>query len=220
MQLPGTECGHARMQSSDDEIQVEEFPPVASTSPHALKGMHPSSSTPALPTHLARESEGSDDNANYTRGMHAACKTSHLVIWVHSGSIAFFLMLFMRSSSQRSVCATQHPAFPSGSRYGFFVSPEHRMLVAIPIWAQQPERLTVRAFLLAGQCVRGSLQNWDFKLRLCCVQIRTRFWRQWAQQIPSISRSAVRMCATTACYTPCCRLPSGPPSRSPVPGGQ
>lgn len=33
------------------------------------------------------------------------------------------------------------------------------MLVAIPTWAQQPEPLTARALLLAGQCVQGFLQN-------------------------------------------------------------
>ena len=157
MHLPGTDCGHACVQSSEDEIQVEEFPPTASLSPHAQKGMHPSSSTPALPTHLARESEGSDDNANYARGRHAACKTSHLVIWAPQmsrilshvlGAVQELeVALCMRSTARASIRL---------SRYDFFVSPERRIL---PMWAQQIEPLTARALLLAGQCVRASLQK-------------------------------------------------------------
>ena len=46
-----------------DQYQATKMP-----FPHARRGMHASTSTPALPTHLARMSETSEDNANYARG--------------------------------------------------------------------------------------------------------------------------------------------------------
>lgn len=104
MRLPGTKCGHAWVQSSEDEIQVEEFPPAAAVSPHARKAMHPSSSTPALPTYLARESEDADDNANYARGRHAACKSSHLVIWAPQVSCILSYVLGALQELKAALC--------------------------------------------------------------------------------------------------------------------
>ena len=53
------------VQSSDDENLMDQ---IHAPSPHARSGLQPSSSTPALPTHLARMSETADANANYARG--------------------------------------------------------------------------------------------------------------------------------------------------------
>ena len=60
---PCTMCRAATMKIFMDHFQAGGMP-----SPHARTGLHPSSSTPALPTHLARMSETADANANYARG--------------------------------------------------------------------------------------------------------------------------------------------------------
>ena len=60
--------GH--VQSSDDENLMEQFQAGGMPLPHGRAGLQPSSSTPALPTHLARMSETADANADYARGSH------------------------------------------------------------------------------------------------------------------------------------------------------
>ncbi len=61
---------------------------IHAPSPHAKRGLQASSSTPALPTHLARMSEPADVHATYARGSHTATR-QHLVSssWVLAGIV-------------------------------------------------------------------------------------------------------------------------------------
>jgi hypothetical protein len=107
------------VQSSEDEIQVEDFPSVASPSQHARLAMHSSSSTPALPTHLARESEGADDNANYAQGRSAgAVYNNHLSVLQISCALSGVLGAVHERKAALCMCSTT-PSIPTDSRYGF-----------------------------------------------------------------------------------------------------
>jgi hypothetical protein len=117
--------------------------------------------------------------------------------------LAFFLMYWVlfKSSRQRSACAAQHPAFPSGSRAMAFLC---RLSAGWLLPSQcghssqnplQPEH----CFLLGSVCM-GSSRKWEAPLRSSSAGAVCRSGRAFGDN--GVSKSQVHPEALCACAPP------------------